>query len=108
MFNGKMANMRNGNVGFWMLDKLLVNIPSKLIVKEFGWHNELIMYKAKSKKTSVGFPKFINDLEELDNYYLDFRCILYCYLSDDLEDQFSLFKLYVYEVFMKIMGDGFV
>lgn len=45
------------------------------IVKELKWMDDTTkqrtLYKAKQMKTFIGFPEFINDPEQLDDYYSD-------------------------------------
>jgi len=48
----------------WALEK---------IVKKLDWMDDMTkqrtLYKAQQLKTFIGFPEFINDMSELDEYY---------------------------------------
>lgn len=62
---------------------MMVNIhwAFEKIVKELKWMDDTTkqrtQYKAKQMKTFVGFPEFINDSEQLDDYYSDVCHIKY-------------------------------
>lgn len=45
------------------------------IVKELNWMDDTTkkrtLYKAEQMRTFIGFPEFINDAQQLDDYYYD-------------------------------------
>lgn len=67
--NTKMAAEMIDNI-HWAFEK---------IVKELNWMDDTTkkrtLYKAEQMRTFIGFPEFINDAHQLDDYYYDFEII---------------------------------
>jgi len=69
------------------------------IVKDLDWMDDTTkqrtLYKAQQMRTLIGFPEFINDPGQLDDFYSEVHISLICiYIVSHLNDYFEyLFSL---------------